>query len=221
MSSATERPSPVRQTPSPPVAFSFAGVQTDANVSDLDALRATVTWTVEPVLIPGYAASTWIAFAAPGGSGGVSYQIAQVGWIESDPGDPHLFWEWGTTSSDHHQQIGTAIQRGVPLNLEIDRDGNGLFTFYANNLALGTGQVSWTPTAAGAFAETHLASEYLPGSEAQPELVTSFEEKAGGQWISYAGQALTTRSDFRVTIAADLSLRIWDVRQPTTAAYPA
>lgn len=198
---------------SPPVAFDFAGVNTKANVQEVDGLRATMTWTVPPRLLPGYSVSTWIAFAAPTDGHGVSQRIAQVGWIEIDPGDPHVFWEWATSSSDSHRQIGRAVQRGLPLKVEIDRDSNSGFTFYADDVVLGTTSVPWTPTAVGAFAETHVSSEYLPGSASQPEIISRFEEKVGGRWVPYAGQVLTTSSQFRVTVSTDNAVRIWDVRQ--------
>jgi len=180
---------------------------------DTYGLRATMTWTVPPRLVQGYPVSTWIAFAVPSGGHGVSLQIAQVGWIEIDPGEPHVFWEWGTSSSDSHRLLGRAVQLGLPLKVEIERANDGGVTFYADDVVLGTAYVPWTPTAAGAFAETHVVSEYLPGSRSQPEVISGFDEKAGGRWVPYAGQVFTTSSQFHVTLSADNAVRIWDDRQ--------
>lgn len=105
------------------------------------------------------------------------------------------------------------MKLGQPLKVEIDRDFGGHFTFYSNDVDLGTAGVAWTSTAAGAFAETHLRSEYLPGSARQPITVSQFEKKVGGRWTPYMGQVLSTSSQFRVSVSADYSVQIWDVRQ--------
>jgi hypothetical protein len=173
-------------------------------------------WTVPPKLIPGpeYAVSTWIAFAAPQGLGGVSYRIAQVGWMQTDTGPPRLFWEWGTSLSDTQLQLGAEVKEASPLSVEIDTDGLGTFSFYAENVLLGKGSVSWTATDTGVFAETHNPTEFLPGTMTEPETITGLEQRVGGRWVPYAGTVLTSRTQFRVDVSPDGSVRIWDVRQP-------
>jgi hypothetical protein len=207
---ATHSPS---RSPSPAVVYDFAGLTASDGVEQIQALRATITWTVPPQLIPGYGVSTWIAFAAPKGSGGVSYRIAQVGWLENDPGHPRLFWEWGTSQPDTHGQLGDEVKEAHPLYLEIDRDGPGTYSFYADTVLLGTASVSWAPTALGVFVEIHNPAELLPGTATEPELITGLEEKIGGKWAPFSGQVLATRAQFRVEVSPDGSIRIWDVRQ--------
>jgi hypothetical protein len=207
-------PSSATVTPSPAVEYDFAGLTAKESVDQVEGLRATITWTVPPKLIPGYPVSTWIAFASPQGLGGVSYRIAQVGWIETNPGHPRLFWEWGTSKSEHQNQVGADVKVGHPLNLEIDRDGLGTYSFYADNVLLGKGSVSWTPTSLGVFAETHNPAEFLPGTATKPELITGLEQKVGGKWVPYVGGVLATRAQFRVEVSPDRSVHIWDVRQP-------
>jgi hypothetical protein len=200
-------------TPSPAVEYDFAGLNSKEHVDQVEGLRATITWTVPPKLIPGYPVSTWIAFASPQGLGGVSYRIAQVGWIETDPGHPRLFWEWGSSKSEHQNQVGADVKVGHPLNLEIDRDGFGTYSFYADNVLLGKGSVSWTPTSLGVFAETHNPAEFLPGTATQAELITGLEQKVCRQWVPFIGDVLTTRAQFRVEVLPDRSVHIWDIRQ--------
>jgi hypothetical protein len=199
-------------TPSPTVVYGFAGVDTSDNVEHVEALRATITWTVEPVIVRGYSVSTWIAFAVAAPGHGVSNQIAQIGWIETDPGEPHVFWEWGSSSNDSHRQIGDPVHRGVPLHVELDFAADGTVTFIANGTEVGRGDVAWTPTAIGAFAETHMDAEYLPGSSAEPEVIDTFEEKTGTRWTRYSGRVLTTSDKFHVIVAPDGAIRIWDER---------
>jgi len=201
-------------TPSQAVVYDFAGLNAKQNVDQVEGLRATITWTVPPKLIPGYSVSSWIAFAAPQGLGGVSHRIAQVGWIETDPGHPRLFWEWGTSQSDSQKQLGADVKVGRPVNVEIDRDGLGIYSFYADNVLMGKGSVSWTPTDLGVFAETHNPAEFLPGNATEPELITGLEQKVGGKWVPYVGEVLTTRTEFRVDVSPDGSVHIWDIRQP-------
>jgi hypothetical protein len=215
LSSACGSLSSATTTPSAAVAFDFAGLKANENVDQVEGLRATMVWTVPPKLIPGpeYAVSTWIAFAAPQGLGGVSYRIAQVGWIQSDPGNPRLFWEWGTSQSDTQMQLGADVQEASPLTVEIDTDGLGTYSFYANNLLLGKGSVSWTATDTGVFAETHNPAEFLPGTATEPELITGLEQKVGGKWLPYVGKVLTSRAQFRADVSPAGSVSIWDVRQ--------
>jgi len=130
-------------------------LNTSENAAQVEGLRATITWTVEPVIVPGYSVSTWIALGVASPGEGVSNQIAQIGWIETDPGQPHLFWEWGTSTADSHKQIGKAVEPGLPLNVEVDLDHSGEITFFVDAQAIGTASVPWVPTAIGAFAETH------------------------------------------------------------------
>jgi hypothetical protein len=165
-------------------------------------------------VIPGpeYSVSTWIAFGAPQGLGW-SNRIAQVGWIQTDPGPPRLFWEWGTSQSDTQKQVGAEVKVGRPLNVEVDRDGLGTYSFYADNVLLGKGSVSWTPTDLGVFVETHNPAEFLPGTVTAPELITGLEQEVGGKWVPYVGRVLTTRDQFRVEVSSDGSVSIWDVRQ--------
>lgn len=219
LSSACGSLSTATTSPSPPVAFDFAGLNSKENVDQVDGLRATIMWTVPPKLIPGpeYAVSTWIAFAAPQGLGGVSYRIAQVGWMQTDTGQPRLFWEWGTSQSDTQRQLGADVKVARPLNVEVDRDGPGTYSFYADNVLLGKGTVSWTATEVGVFAETHNPAEFLPGTATEPELITGLEQKVGGRWVPYAGKVLTSRAQFRVDVSPDGSVRIWDVRQPVSS----
>jgi len=204
-------------TPSPAVVYDFAGLNAKQNVDQVEGLRATIRWTVPPKVIPGYSVSTWIAFAAPQGLGGVSHRIAQVGWIETDPGHPRLFWEWETSQADSQKQLGAEVKAGRPLNVEIERDGLGTYNFYADNLLLGKGSVSWTPTSVGVFTETHNPAELLPGNASHPELIAGLEQKVGGSWVPYVGEVLTTRAQFRVDLSPDGTVRIWDVRQPGAA----
>lgn len=216
LSSACGSVSTATTSPSPSVAYDFAGLNSQEKVDQVDALRATITWTVPPKLIPGpeYGVSTWIAFAAPQGLGGVSYRIAQVGWMQTDAGHPHLFWEWGTSQSDTQRQLGADVTVARPLNVEIDRDGPGMYSFYADHVLLGKGTVSWAATYVGVFAETHNPAEFLPGSATEPELITGLEQKVGGKWAPYSGKILTSRTEFRVDASRDGFVRIWDVRQP-------
>jgi hypothetical protein len=193
--------------------YDFAGLNAKENVDQVEGLRATITWTVPPKLIPGYSVSTWIAFAAPQGLGSVSHRIAQVGWIETDPGHPRLFWEWGTSQSDAKKQLGADVKVGRPLNVEIDRDAFGTYSFYADNLLLGKGSVSWTPTKVGVLAETHNPAEFLPGTATKPEVITDLEQKVGGKWVPYVGEVLTTHAQFRVDVSPDGTVHIWDSRQ--------
>jgi hypothetical protein len=211
LSSACGSTSRATPTPSPAVVFDFAGLYARENVDQVEGLRATITWTVPG---PEYAVSTWIAFAAPQGLGGVSYRIAQVGWMQSDSGRPRLFWEWGTSLSDTQRQVGADVKEARPLKLEVDWDGLGTYSFYADSVLLGKGSVSWTPTDVGVFAETHNPPEFLPGTMNEPELITGLEQKVGGRWVPYAGTVLTSRAEFRVDVLQDGSVRIWDVRQP-------
>jgi hypothetical protein len=204
----------VSSSPSPPVVYGFAGLNSSENVEQVEGIRATFRWTVEPVIVPGYSVSTWIAFAVATPGQGISNRIAQIGWIETDSAQPHVFWEWGTSTSNH-KQIGRAVESGVPLNVEVDIDRSGNLTFIADNIALGTATVPWAPTAIGAFAETHTATEYLPGSSTQPETLTDVQEKVAGNWLPYSGRVLTTDPHFRVRVSPDNSVLIWDVRQPT------
>src|SRR5712691_5004282 len=118
----------VSPSPSPPVVYGFAGLNTSENAAQVEGLRATITWTVEPVIVPGYSVSTWIALAVATPGQGVSNQIAQIGWIETETGQPHLFWEWGTSTSDSHKQIGKAVEPGLPLKVEVDLDRSGGIT---------------------------------------------------------------------------------------------
>lgn len=219
LASACESPSTSTTSVSPssslPVVYGFAGVNTGENAAQVEGLRATITWTVEPVIVPGYPVSTWIALAVATPGQGVSNQIAQIGWIETNPGQPHLFWEWGTSTADSHKQIGKAVEPGPPLNVEVDRDGSGKITFLADGVAIGTATVPWVPTAVGAFAETHTTAEYLPGSSSRPEILSRFQEETDGNWSPYAGRVLTTSPQFRVNVASDNSVLIWDARQPT------
>lgn len=205
----------VSPSPSPPVVYGFAGLNTGENAAQMEGLRATITWTVEPVIVPGYSVSTWIALAVATPGQGVSNEIAQIGWIETDPRQPHLFWEWGASPADSHKQIGKAVEPGSPLNVEVDLDRSGKITFLADAAAIGTATVPWVPTAAGAFAETHTTTEYLPGSSSQPEMLSSFQERIAGKWLPYAGRVLTTSPQFRVNVSSDNSVLIWDARQPT------
>jgi hypothetical protein len=209
---AGARPSP---SPSPPVVFGFAGVSSNDRIDEVKAIRATISWTIEPVVVRGYSVSTWIAFAIPTPGHGVSNRIAQIGWIETDPGDPRLFWEWGLSSTETHRQIGKPVQRGVPLAVELDMASDGTLSFLADGVAVGSATVPWTPTAIGGFVETHIPSEYLPGSATQPEILARFEEEVAGNWTAYSGQVFTTNPQFRVSVASDRSIRIWDDRQPT------
>jgi hypothetical protein len=215
-SSACGSPSSATPTPSPPVVFDFAGLYTNENVDRIEGLRATIMWTVPPQLIPGreYAVSSWIAFAAPEGLGGVSYRIAQVGWMQSDTGPPRLFWEWGTSLADTQRQVGADVKVARPLKVEVDWDGVGRYSFYADNVLLGKGSVSWSPTSVGVFVETHNPAEFLPGTMTEPELITGLEQKVGGRWVPFAGKVLTSRPQFHVDVSPDGSVRIWDVRQP-------
>ena len=205
-----------KPTPAPAVVFDFAGLSAKENVDQVEGLRATIIWTVPPKLIPGpeYAVSTWIAFAAPQGLGGVSYRIAQVGWMQTDSGHPRLFWEWGTSLSDTQRQVGVDVKESRSLHVEVDWDGLGTFSFYADDVLLGKGSVSWIPTDVGAFVETHNPAEFLPGTATEPELITGLEQKVRGKWVPYAGKVLTSRAEFRVDVSPDGSVRIWDVRQP-------
>ena len=216
LSSACGSVSTTTPTPSPAVVFDFAGLSAKESVDQVEGLRATIMWTVPPKLIPGpeYAVSTWIAFAAPQGLGGVSYRIVQVGWMQTDTGHPRLFWEWGTSLSDTQRQLGADVKVARPLNVEVDRDGPGTYSFYADNVLLGKGMVSWTATDVGVFAETHNPAEFLPGTATEPELITGLEQKVGGKWVPYAGKVLTSRAEFRVDVSSDGSVRIWDARQP-------
>jgi len=206
---------PTTPNPSPPVVYSFAGLNTSENAAQVGGLRATITWTVEPVIVPGYSVSTWIALAVATPGQGVSNQIAQIGWIETEPGQPHLFWEWGTSTSDIHKQIGKAVEPGIPLHVEVDLDRSGGITFFADDESTGTAAIPWVPTAIGAFAETHTTTEYLPGSSSHPEMLNGFQEQVAGKWVPYAGSELTTSPQFRVKVSSDNSVLIWDVRQPT------
>ncbi len=205
----------VSPSPSPPVVYGFAGLNTSENVDQVEGLRATITWTVQPVIVPGYSVSTWIAFAVATPGHGVSNRIAQIGWIETDPGQAHLFWEWGTSTADNHKQIGKAVEPGLPLNVEVDLDRNGELTFFADAVAVGTATVPWVPTATGALAETHTTTEYLPGSSSRPEVLSGFQENVAGRWMPYTGHVFTTSPQFRVNVSSDNSVLIWDVRQPT------
>jgi len=201
-------------SPSPPVVYGFAGLNASESVDQVEGLRATITWTVEPVIVPGYSVSTWIAFAVATPGHGESNRIAQIGWIETDPGRAHLFWEWGTSTADSHKQIGKAVELGLPLNVEVDLDRSGELTFLADAVAVGTARIPWVPTAIGAFAETHTTTEYLPGSSSLPEVLSGFQEKVAGTWMPYNGHVLTTSPQFRVNVSSDNSVLIWDVRQP-------
>ena len=165
LSSACGSTSSATPTPSPAVVFNFAGLYAKENVDQVEGLRTTIMWTVPPKLIPGpeYAVSTWIAFAAPQGLGGVSYRIAQVGWMQTDSGHPRLFWEWGTSLSDTQRQVGADVKEARPLKVEVDWDGRGTYSFYADNVLLGNGSVSWTPTDVGVFAENAQSGRVLAG----------------------------------------------------------
>lgn len=215
LSSACGSLSAGRTSPSPAVAFDFAGLSSKDNVDQVDGLRATIMWTVPPKLMPGpeYAVSTWVAFAAPQGLGGVSYRIAQIGWMQTDTVHPRLFWEWGTSQTDTQIQFGADVDVARPLNVELDRDLSGTYSFYADHVLLGKGTVSWTATNVGVFAETHNPSEYLPGTATEPELITDLEQRVGGRWVPFVGTVLTSRDQFRVDVSSDGSVRIWDVRQ--------
>jgi hypothetical protein len=215
LSSACGSLSSATPTPSPAVVFDFAGLNAKENGDQVEGLRATIMWTVPPKLIPGpeYSVSTWIAFAAPQGLGGVSYRIAQVGWMQTDTGHPRLFWEWGTSLADTQRLVGADVNEASPLKVEVDWDGLGTYSFYADNVLLGKGSVSWTPTDVGVFAETHNPAEFLPGTTTEPELITGLEQKVGGRWVPYHGTVLTSRAEFRVDVSQDGSVRIWDVRQ--------
>jgi hypothetical protein len=100
--------------------------------------------------------------------------------------------------------------------VEIDRDSDGRFSVIADGSRLGTASVPWTSTAVGAFAETHLPTEFLPGSAAEPELISGFQEEVGGTWFPYTGRALTTNSQFRVAMVGDHTIQIWDIRQTSS-----
>jgi len=199
--------------------YKFAGVNATKNVDQVEGLRATIAWTVPPKVVPGYSVSTWIAFSAPSGARDVSYRIAQVGWIvEKGSGHPRLFWEWGSRSpSDMQKQLGADVRQARPLHVEIDRDGSGRYMFYADDILLGTGRVSWVPTDAGVFTELQNPAEFLPGTKTEPELVTGFEQKIGGKWVPYVGEVLKTSDQFQVDVSTDGAIRIWDLRQPSSS----
>ena len=195
-----------------PVIYGFAGVNQTANAGTVTAIRASISWTVPPKMVDGHPVSTWIAFANASAGTGVSYRIAQVGWIQTQSEQPRVFWEWGSSKADSHKQYGAQLVLGRALEVEVDLTG-ATYSFYANGVALGSGLTSWSPTAVGAFAETQDPSEYLPGSSGQPEVISAIAEKINGKWMPYSGEVLTTRPVYHVTAFDDGSVHIWDGRQ--------
>lgn len=207
-------------SPSANVAYGFAGLTGQDRSDEIQRLRATITWTVAPRSTTAYSVSTWIAFAAPSGtsdasppgSAGVSYRIVQIGWIQKAPNDYRLFWEWDNSQSDHHLRIGDKVDLGRPLQVEIDRDRGG-FTLAANGVQQDSVRVAWTPTVLGTFAETHDPNDYLPGSSAQPEVISDFQEEISGQWRPYEGDVFSSADQYRTKVMPDNSILIWDTRQ--------
>jgi len=203
---------------SPNVVYGFAGLTAEDKDDEVQALRATITWTVAPRSSSPYSVSTWIAFAAPAGDttggNGVSYRIVQIGWIQKSPNDYRLFWEWDTSPTDHHFKTGGKVEPGMPLRAEIDRDTQVGFTLHANDVLLASVQVGWTPTSIGIFAETHSPTDYLPGSSAKPEIISGLEREVGGRWAPYQGSVFSTNDQYRVSVGIDdPSVVIWDARQ--------
>jgi len=203
------------------VAYSFAGLTGQDKSDEIQALRATITWTVAPRSATAYSVSTWIAFAAPSGTSDdsqpaagtrVSYRIVQIGWIQKAQDDYRLFWEWDNSQSDHHFHTGDRVELGKPLEVELDRDEGG-FTVVANGVQQDSVQITWAPTAMGAFAETHDPDDYLPGSSAQPEVISDFQEEISGHWKPYVGDVFSSIEQYRVNNTTDNRVLIWDTRQ--------
>lgn len=205
-------PTPATVKESPPD-YNFAVAETHKNADVIEAMRATITWWVRPVTQSNSAQSTWIGiFGATDPTLHLSLRIAQIGWKQQGGSAVRIFWEWGEGSPHSHITYGDALDAGVPLSVEIDRDSRGTFSFVANGVLLGSTSPSWTPTYIAVGSETHHPADLMAGSESMPEVIANLEWKLNGTWQAFDTNASSTYTPYKIRSDPE-ALRIWDVRQ--------
>src|SRR5467141_304405 len=185
-------------TPSPQVpTYNFAGISTHQHAAEIEGIRATINWSVDPSTTAGSAQSTWIGiFGQSDPRTHLSSKIAQIGWKQQGTSPPRVFWEWGTDSN--HVSIFYGDIATPPLTIELDRDPAGNFSFIANCINVGTVSLAWYPTFEAVAAETHRPSDLLAGSADRPEAIDHLEWRISGNWSAISAEPFSSNPFYRV-----------------------
>jgi len=193
--------------------YNFAGFEASSAGDRVQAVRATITWSVQPITSDGSAQATWIGiFGQTDPVAHLSFRTAQIGWKQIGSGPPRLFWEWGIDRSHFTIHYGDVVGPSQSLAVEVARLGEHDYRFFADGAVVGETSLPWQASYLSAAAETRHPSDLMAGTAQSPETISDIGVEISGQWHHIAGPAFSTNSNYRASVDSTDRILIWDVR---------